>query len=46
MTDPTHIKTNANKNKFIHKYKKKPKFYIDELEVAVIEDCEVNEKKD
>lgn len=46
MTDSTHIKANANKNKFVHKYKKeKAKFYIDELEAAVIEDREVHEKK-
>lgn len=37
MTDSTHIKADANKNKFVHKYKKeKAKFYIDELETAVI----------
>ena len=41
MTDSTHIKANANKNKFVHKYKKeKAKFYIDELEAAVMEDRE------
>ncbi|OQR53243.1 hypothetical protein CDB3_31190 [Bacillus sp. CDB3] len=46
MTDSTHIKANANKNKFVHKYKKeKAKFYIDELEAAVIEDREVHRKK-
>ncbi|OTX35222.1 hypothetical protein BK720_08010 [Bacillus thuringiensis serovar brasilensis] len=46
MTDSTHIKANANKNKFVHKYKKeKAKFYIDELEVAVIEDREIHGKK-
>lgn len=46
MTDSTHIKANANKNKFVHKYKKeKAKFYIDELEAAVIEDREVHGKK-
>ncbi|MBK5494515.1 IS1182 family transposase [Bacillus sp. TH13] len=47
MTDSTHIKANANKNKFVHKYKKeKAKFYIDELEAAVIEDREVHGKKE
>jgi transposase len=46
MTDSTHIKANANKNKFVHKYKKeKAKFYIDELEAAVIEDREAHGKK-
>lgn len=46
MTDSTHIKANANKNKFVHKYKKeKAKFYIDELEAAVIEDRKVHGKK-
>ncbi|CAH2464278.1 hypothetical protein IIC_04359 [Bacillus cereus VD021] len=46
MTDSTHIKANANKNKFVHKYKKeKPKFYIDELEAAVMEDRELHGKK-
>ncbi len=38
MTNSTHIKANANK-------KEKAKFYIDELEAAVIEDREVHEKK-
>lgn len=42
MTSSTHIKVNANKHKFAHKHKKeKPKFYIDELEAAVIEDREL-----
>lgn len=45
MIDSTHIKANANKNKIVHKYKKKPKFYIGELEGAVIEDREVHEKR-
>ncbi len=50
MKDSTHIKANANKNKLVHKYKKekekeKEKFYIDELEAAVIEDREVHGKK-
>lgn len=46
MTDSTHIKANANKNKFVHKYKKeKEKFYIDELEAAVIKDREVHKKR-
>ncbi len=46
MTDSTHIKANANKNKFVYKYKKeKGNFYIGELEAAVIEDREVHEKK-
>lgn len=46
ITDSTHIKANANKNNFVHKYKKeKPKLYIDELEAAVINDREVHEKK-
>ncbi|SEG71973.1 hypothetical protein SAMN04487919_12016 [Bacillus sp. ok061] len=32
MTDSTHIKANANKNKFVHKYKKeKAKFYMGSL---------------
>ncbi|MBN9901539.1 hypothetical protein FME64_30180 [Bacillus thuringiensis] len=46
MTDSTHITTNANKNKFVHKFKKeKTKFCIDELEAAVVEDCDAHEKK-
>ncbi len=28
MTDSTHIKANANENKFVHKYKKKRKSFI------------------
>ena len=28
MTDSTHIKANANKNKFVHKYKKKKQSFI------------------
>ncbi|EEM44744.1 ISBma2, transposase [Bacillus thuringiensis serovar pakistani str. T13001] len=46
MTDSTHIKANANKNKFVHKYKKeKAKFYIYKLEATAIEEREVHEKK-
>lgn len=46
MTDSTYIKANANKNKFVHKYKKeKAKFYIYKLEAAAIEEREVHEKK-
>lgn len=46
VADSTHMKANANKNKFIHKYKKeKAKFYIDKLEATVIKDREVHEKR-
>ncbi|WP_176328751.1 hypothetical protein [Bacillus anthracis] len=46
MTGSTHIKANANKNKFVHKYKKeRPKFYMDELEAAVIENRELHGKR-
>lgn len=46
MTDLTHIKANANKNKFIHKIKQeKPKSYVGELEAAVRQDCEDHGKK-
>lgn len=46
MTDSTHIKANANKNKFIQKAKKEqPKVYLEELEVAVTEDREGHGKK-
>lgn len=46
ITDSTHIKATANKNNFVHKYKKeKPKLYIDELEAAVIKDREVHKKR-
>lgn len=46
MKDSKHIKANANKNKFLHKYKKEqPKFYMDELEAAVIEDLKLHGKK-
>jgi transposase len=39
MSDSTHIKANANKNKFIRKAKTdKPKVYLKELEEAVRED--------
>jgi transposase len=38
-SDSTHIKANANKNKFIRKVKEeKPKAYLEELELAVTED--------
>ena len=38
-SDSTHIKANANKNKFIRKVKEeKPKAYLEELEAAVTED--------
>lgn len=46
MTDSTHIKANANKNKFIHKVKQgKPKSYMEELEAAVTQDREDHGKK-
>lgn len=46
MSDSTHIKANANKNKFIRKTKTdKPKVYIEELEAAVQEDREEHGKK-
>jgi hypothetical protein len=39
MSDSTHIKANANKNKFIRKVKEEnPKAYLEELEAAVTED--------
>ena len=39
MSDSTHIKANANKNKFVRKVKEEhPKAYLEELEVAVNED--------
>jgi transposase len=38
-SDSTHIKANANKNKFIRKVKEEnPKTYLEELEAAVTED--------
>jgi transposase len=38
-TDSTHIKANANKNKFTRKVKEEhPKAYLEELEAAVTED--------
>jgi len=38
-TDSTHIKANANKNKFTRKVKEeRPKAYLEELEAAVTED--------
>ena len=46
MTDSTHIKANANKNKFIHKVKQeKLKSYMEELEAAVTQDREDHGKK-
>lgn len=46
MTDSTHVKANANNNKFVHKVKKeRPKLYIEELEAAVNEDREKHGKK-
>lgn len=46
VTDSTYIKANANKNRFVHKYKKeKAKFYIDEPEVAVMKGRELHEKR-
>ncbi len=46
MTDSTHVKANANKNKFIRKVKEeRPKVYIEELEEAVQEDRIEHEKK-
>jgi transposase len=46
MSDATHIKANANKNKFIHKVKQeRPKVYMEELETAVTEDREEHGKK-
>ncbi len=46
MTDSTHVKANANKNKFVHKVKKeRPKLYMEELEAAVIKDREKHGKK-
>lgn len=46
MTDSTHIKANANKNKFIRESKpKKVKAYMEELEEAVQEDRVQHGKK-
>jgi transposase len=46
MTDSTHIKANANKNKFIRKIKQaKPKGYLEELEKEVNEDRIAHGKK-
>ncbi len=47
MTDSTHVKANANKNKFVKKIKQeRPKVYMEELEAAVTEDRENHGKKD
>jgi transposase len=46
MTDSTHVKANANKNKFIRKVKEeKPKVYMEELEEAVQKDRVEHGKK-
>ncbi|WP_369901461.1 IS1182 family transposase [Bacillus manliponensis] len=46
VTDSTHIKANANKNKFVRKVKQaRPKAYMEELEAAVTEDREEHGKK-
>ena len=44
--DSTHIKANANKNKFVRKVKEeRPKAYLEELETAVNEDRVAHGKK-
>lgn len=46
MSDSTHIKANANKNKFVRKVKEeRPKAYLEELEVSVNEDRVAHGKK-